>query len=875
MAITAAARTQIIKLTVAMFDAAPGANNLSDFVNFVDAGGTISSLATTLDDTAAFKSIYPDLQTSNEFAVKFIDNLVGTEVAAADKLWAVGQVEAALNAGSPKGQVMLDIMTALEATTNPVWANGKAAFTNQVDVATWYSVDQNASGASLTALQAVTSVVTSDAATVTAAKATPPNSGGNFSLTTGVDTITGSAGNDTIIGGALAPDGTTAASTLNALDTIDGGAGIDTLLLDTTGNQNAITGTVTNVENLELIGSDTSINANAAISGASYSGNLTLRQTLDTAVAFTGLTGQKLVADRVVDATTITGAFDAAQTSSSLETKGASDDVVFSVSGTGLKSATLAVGTTNTGKSVTVTDTGNTTTDFTVDATGKSTVAVNSTGLKNIVVKGAGAVTLTAGTAPTTSVDASASTGGLTLGTALAVGASFTGSAAADTITAGATTKALAMGAGDDAVTLTVAALGAGGSIDGGAGTDTLSLTAANAATATSTALLGAAFQNSVANFEKLGVGATGATNTVIDATYIDGINHLISAGTGTGTLTVNNLAANATFESTALQGDFVTLNLKDSTGTADTVNLKFSATNGFTSTAAMTIAAVETLNITTDDTDTTAPTTVFTAPITATAVKSVVVAGDVGINLTGLTATTITSFDASGVTATGAAGAVTNVFGALAADAVIKGGAGNDSLNAAAAVKAVNLDGGAGDDVLTGSSTKVNTIAGGEGADTITGGSAVDTITGGAGADIIDFGTGLDIVSGGAGNDRFDINAVSTNGNTYATISDFTAGDSLDFVGISQGTIANVTDIGAAVTLAPTAAFADFLNASTAGNGGTNALVTWFQYNGDTYVSVDNSAANTFQNGVDSVIKLTGLIDLTNADLATEVLTL
>ena len=69
-------------------------------------------------------------------------------------------------------------------------------------------------------------------------------------------------------------------------------------------------------------------------------------------------------------------------------------------------------------------------------------------------------------------------------------------------------------------------------------------------------------------------------------------------------------------------------------------------------------------------------------------------------------------------------------------------------------------------------------------------------------------------------------------------------------------------------MTLADTAAFADYLNAAASGDGGTNTIVKWFQYAGNTYIVFDNDAANTFQNGVaaDQVIKLTGVIDLSTA---------
>lgn len=696
-----------------------------------------------------------------------------------------------------------------------------------------------------------------------------PNQGQTFTLTTGVDNIEGSAGNDTINGGALAPDGTTAATTLNALDVINGGGGTDTLVLDTTGDQNqSIGGTITNVENLTFLGSGSAI---AAVDASNFSGAIRFQQTTDTSVSVTGATGQNLVLDRVADATVLTAGYAAAQATAMVQAASVLGDATFSISGTGLKTANLTVDKTVTGKSVTVTDTGNTTESASIAASGASTVTVTSTALKSVTVSGEGAVSLTTTTAPTTSVDASASTGGVTLVTALATTATFTGGSGKDSITQGASTKAVAMGAGDDTVTWSGAALGSGGSTDGGAGTDTINLTAANAATVTSNATLGAAFAASISNFEKFGIGATGAATTV-DATYIDGMTHLVSAGTVVAnTLTINNLAANSTFEMTAAAAAAVALNLKDSAGTSDVLNLKFSATDGFTSTAAITAAGVETLNITTDDTDTTAPTTVFTAPITAAAVKTVVVSGDVGIDLTGLNATTLTSFDASGVTATGAAGAVTLVTGNLAADAVIKGGAGNDSLDASAAVtKTVNIEGGAGNDSITGSATKVNTLNGGEGNDTIVGGSAADTIMGGDGNDIISGGAGLDQITGGAGNDTFNI-VTNANGNIFATILDASAGDMLSFTDRGTETFATTK-----LSLGGTAVFQDYLNLAAAGDGSTNGAMSWFQFGSNTYVVQDLSAAGSFVNGTDIVVELTGMIDLSTATGAgTNVLTL
>jgi len=231
-------------------------------------------------------------------------------------------------------------------------------------------------------------------------------------------------------------------------------------------------------------------------------------------------------------------------------------------------------------------------------------------------------------------------------------------------------------------------------------------------------------------------------------------------------------------------------------------------------------------------------------------------VTGDAGLTVTG-TGTALTSFDASAVSK----GAVTLTTAALANAATLKGGAGNDVINASAATKAVTIEGGAGADTLTGSATAANTINGGDGNDIIVGGAAADTINGGAGNDTITTGGGLDMITGGAGNDTFII-SVPANGNTYATITDASAGDKLQFA--DQGT---ETFTSAKVELASTAAFQDYLDAAAAAtNAAANGNYSWFQYNGDTYLVQDNSDASTFQNGADIVVKLSGLVDLSKA---------
>ncbi|MDF9301118.1 DUF4214 domain-containing protein [Tritonibacter mobilis] len=872
MAISAEDKNFLVSLYVGYFNRAPDPAGLQFWIDQVEAGRDTNTIAADFAASPEAKSLYPflttpDVSSPTSFITAVYANLFNRAPdAAGQAFW-----EAQLSSGavSPADAIDAIIKGATTAPDSTVLSNKIVVgldFATDAGNTPGFTFDLN--GASGNAAKDAISGVTEDAATVTAAQAATDaylsgasNPGQSFTLTTGVDSTSGGAGNDTFIGGALAPDGVTAATTLNALDNIDGGAGTDTLRLDTTGNQNqSIQGTITGVENLEYIGSGAAI---GTVDATNFSNKIEFQQTADTTLSVSNATGQTLELDRVANATTLTAGYAAAQASAELTSSAVVGSATFSISGTGLKTATLNIDKTATKSSVTVTDTGNTTETFNVASSGASTVVLNSTAAKSVAVSGAGAVNLTTGTAPTTSVDASASTGGLTLATALANTASFTGGSGNDTVTVGANTKAIAMGDGDDSLTWTAAALGSGGSADGGAGTDTVTLSAANAATATSNATLGAAFQNSISNFEVFGIQDTAGAVTV-DATYLDGMTTISSAGTTGGALTLNNLAANSTLIVTGAAANAINANLKTATGTDDVLNLSFKATDGFTSAGAIVAPGVETLNITTDDTDTTAPTTVFTAPITAAAVKSVTVSGDVGIDLsTGLGATTLTSFDASGVTATGAVGAVSLTTGAVTDNLTVKGGAGNDVLNAAAAAttgKTVTIDGNGGNDTITGSSTLANTLNGGDGNDIITGGSAVDTIDGGAGDDVITSGNGLDMITTGAGNDRVVV-STNTNGNIYQTVTDASVGDILDFAGGAAGAF-NST----AITLGGTAVFQDYLDAAAAGNATDD--VSWFQFGGDTYAVQDNAAGATFTGGTDLVVKLVGAVDLSNATI-------
>ena len=162
----------------------------------------------------------------------------------------------------------------------------------------------------------------------------------------------------------------------------------------------------------------------------------------------------------------------------------------------------------------------------------------------------------------------------------------------------------------------------------------------------------------------------------------------------------------------------------------------------------------------------------------------------------------------------------------------------------------------------VTGSATAGNTLA----AHAVS--TLADTLIGGTGADTLTANAGLDTLTGGGGQDTFVVSVASGNVNSYATITDIIAGDTLKLKDVGTETFQQ-----SKIALAPTAVFQDYANAAVnaGGDASVNGYIAWFQYGGDTYVveSTHNATASlNFSNGTDLIVKLTGVHDLTTATL-------
>ncbi|WP_432743318.1 hypothetical protein ABXJ76_01150 [Methylobacter sp. G7] len=492
--------------------------------------------------------------------------------------------------------------------------------------------------------------------------------GTTFTLTTGIDTIVGTAGNDTI---------QTLQANFGALDTIDGGAGTDTLVVSTTGNLTLTAAQVRNVENL-------SFNATGAttVSLAGLTGVTSITNNASSAALIVGETTNAVAAVGAVNVLNTAQATTIVYSDAAV--LGATDAVTLTVSGVTVNAAVNINSTTANASGV---ETINLVSTGTANAI---TLTSNDTATTRVNISGSTAVTLALGgnvTTTATTIDASAATGAVTI-------SGF--GTAAHTVTGG---------TGADRFQF-VGELGATDLINGGAGVDTLS---ANAAT-----LAAFATANRVTNIETLEI-ANDATNTatVINAAIFGAINNVRIADQGdtdAAAITFNGLTAAATGSNNIrFDGDLgattglYTFNITDATngGVANAVTLDMRG-GVTTATSTIALAGVESVTI-----DTTNATGVQTFNLTDTALTSLIVTGGQSVNVSGAAlGTVVGTVNASALTGT----AFLNV-----------------ALSQASVTGAV-IVGSNGADVIVGTQL-ADTITGGNGTNTITGGAGVDTI--------------------------------------------------------------------------------------------------------------------------------------------------
>lgn len=762
---------------------------------------------------------------------------------------------------------------------------GVDPFTGTASNDTFNATETAAAGRTLGGLDVINGGAGNDILNVANTQAAASFTFGGASIS-GVETINVSTNGDftglnvSAISGLTAFNGTAAdaaATTLTAAATQD-----VTLNLGTTNNSTVTGGKVVSVAKATAAAGTLGVTGPAltAVTITKGAGAVTVNNESAAAVANTGTTLTTVTLNAVnADANiggaalttlNLTGATAATRTTT-VTNATASHGFTINATGAGIDSASLTSAFLAGGAVVT-------------DAVATSLV-INSVTTKNslnvagfaaatkVTITGDAALTLAAAPAAAVkNIDASAATGALTLGALNAAVVTLSGGAGKDTATLTATTKAtVAMGAGDDTLTLG-SAVAAGSSINLGAGDDKVLVNAGSVAASTATAvttidagdgtdtvaasLINVANAGQFKNFEALDLSASAN----LDAELMTGstISALTLSGrvpfAGPYAATLSNVAAGVGLNVVGMNDDtglgngtgVTTIGVKNAaTGTADAFTVTFAGAAAAAAPVAANVSAgevvlngVESVSIVSAG----AANTWNSIALTDGNLKTMTITGDKNLNLTFLGVN-----GANGATA-GSGGAVNSIDGSAAT--------GRLNIN----TTNVTADDKAGVGL------------------TVKGGSAVDTITlnqkatvdAGAGNDGITVAAAGGTLTGGAGNDTFNVEAAvataaTTAGAVLTTITDLAAGDRIDFAATSTGAFnATKVTLGAGVTN---------LDLAMAAAVGAVNTTQWFQYAGTTYV-ISNDADVAFDAG-DTVVKITGLVDLANSTMAATVLTI
>lgn len=442
--------------------------------------------------------------------------------------------------------------------------------------------------------------------------------------------------------------------------------------------------------------------------------------------------------------------------------------------------------------------------------------------LKTVKVSGSVSLVLDGTDDTLTSVDASASTGGVTASVDGDV--EVLGGSGADDITAslnldGEIAENINLGDGDDTLDLTDVSgdfTEIVGEVTGGAGTDTLVLTAVAADLASDSIN----FDLAVTGFERLTVidsdlDIVDLAKLTYDYVTVDG---------GLDVLTLTNMVNGGTV---ALNnGADAVVGIKDAaTGSSDTLKVVLSSDDGG-DWSDLTANDVEAISITATDAAALG-TDGHGLTLTAEDVTQLTISGAAHLDLLAEASTVLTKVDATAQT-----GGL--IFNTTKTGQTVLGGAGADHFTASDSQAVLN--GGAGNDTLV-----------------ISGVGTINSVQ----------------LTGGAGADMFIVAAAADNLNAVSTIKDLGAGDTIVFVGAHDFQETKVV-----LDAEGNPNLTDYANAAIAEATDLGGMA-WFQYNNNTYIVQDRAGGTAYQEGTDCIIKITGLVDLGAASFNSTISTL
>jgi len=830
MAASATSLEYVQKMFIAYFGRPVAPTGQEYYGQLVDAGN-VAALQDDFWNSAESQSLFGQATTEGKVNAIF-NQLFGRDAAVAGLTYWTTEINAGRVSLPAAALTILNSAAAADLDVFNAKLAVAEAFTAELDTTAEILAFQSNTDGARELLAGVTTQAEADAvianivaevAEVVAGGETNP--GQTFTLTIGSDTETGTSGNDTFNGGVtLAPGTSTEVNTLNNGDVLDGGAGTDTL------NATLVDDSAPTLKSIE------NVNARFLVTGKTLdlvsAEGVEKINVFNTAVAASTVDNIGAVADFTI--TNHTGVNTAAVDFSN----GTAEDVKLTFTNTGKTVATdlreiavtfgnndlVTADITMSSSNVKLDDAGNDTLESaTIAVTGTNILDLEAgDAMETLTISGSGSLDLTGQALVGLKTLTSTATGAIKVDATGGVLESATTAGGDDSITtAGGAVTTISTGEGKDTVTIT-SSLKTTSVVNLGAGDDTMvigsvgltagaTLTAGDGMDTLSSehaqwALIEAfstANKAKITGFELLSITDVLANSDTVDMATLSSLKDFQTAGVAAGgTATVSNIAS----------GQTVTMKgaLNTATGRLE-IEVKDAATND---------EAV--LNVTVNSSD--AATTIA---LTAAEVET--------LNITtAKPATTAITYTFSGTSL-------------VAVDATDINFSGTEKVVFTAhATNTAALERVDGSGLAVGSEFNVSAVSG-------------VTVTGTTKADIITVGE-LDQVSGNGGNDTFVITAPST-GLLYSTITDANKGDIIQFADKGTETFATTK-----LSLAGNAVFQDYLNKAAEGDGSTDGAISWFQFGGNTYVVFDVSVETSFDNSVDYVVELTGLVDMSTA---------
>ncbi len=461
--ITDAQKTEILKIVVGLFNAAPGSNYLNDFTTAITHGMTTLQLAEILAmQTEFFDTIMPSCHgIPKEQQVELLMKNFDLDTGNPDLLSADAQAEAyfkgQIDAGVGLGKIVYDAVQYLSTSPAPEFSDTAALLTNKALVADQYSL--NYSSNDLTELRSILGGVSTTYPTnITEAQQYLLPSEFPFyltlDLTNGQDTVAGSAGDDTFTAGLVNDGKGNLVNSLKNGDTLDGGEGKDSL--NATLRESTTTPTMSGVEivNIRNVTSDATINF-ARTTGTEQIWNNA--SSSDRTLTYETAPIAALFGVRNTSSTTDIKTFD--------DATGNADHLSLAVVDAGSITANAVI---------TSTDNASTIETLSIAASGKNFVDVSAfNAITKLIVTNTGSVAAVVDASALIALDASNNCGGVQFDLNKAkTSLTITGGLGNDVIFSGQANDSIHLGAGNDRVVFAAGTINANDIVDGGEGQD-------------------------------------------------------------------------------------------------------------------------------------------------------------------------------------------------------------------------------------------------------------------------------------------------------------------------------------------------------------------------------------------------------------------